>query len=182
MSTERKAFDSSVSFMFFGTWVKSIERLEPFGVDKAYRFFKAIADYSMYEEEPGFSDDALLWAMWPTVEREIDLSVDRRKRGFAKDEMNENYQAIIHAAALYPKASLRQLAEITGTNKNMVDRVKRKYKVEIETLASDLGYCFAPDSVSVSGNVNAFDNDSYTGSDHDYDYDSDTMGRDSREY
>ena len=179
MSTDKKAFDPTVSFMFFGTWVKSIEGLEKVGVETAYRFFKAIAYYSMYEEEPDFSDNPILYAVWATVEREIDLSIGRRKRNFADDAANEKYQSIIQAVAMNPGLSLRQIAELTGTDKNMVDRVKRKYKVEIETLASDLGYCFAPDSVSVSGNVNAFDSDSdsYTGSD--YDYDSDTMGQDS---
>ena len=130
----KKAFDPTVCFMFFGSWLKTMEALET-EQDKnsaAYSLFKAIAEYSMYDIEPDFSEHPTLKAFWALFEKEIDLSVTRRKSGFAQDEMNEKYQAIITAIANNPNASLRAIADLTNTNKDMVSRVKKKHRKEIE--------------------------------------------------
>ena len=100
----------------------------------------------MYDEEPDFSDNPILYAVWATVEREIDLSVKNRKRFFATDQENEKYQAIIQAVAMNPEASLRKIAKMTSTDKNMVARVKRKYQKEIDAFASDLSSRSVSDS------------------------------------
>lgn len=130
----KKAFDPTVCFMFFGSWLKVIEELET-EQDRnsnAYSLFKAIAEYSMYDIEPDFSEHSTLKAFWGIFEKEIDISITRRKRGFAQDEMNEKYQAIITAIANNPNASLRAIADQTNTSKDMVSRVKRKHRKEIE--------------------------------------------------
>ena len=133
MESTRKAFDSTVCFTFFGSWVEAIEEVNNYmGEPAAFCLYSAIADYSMYGIEPDFSQYPFLKAVWRTVEREIDLSLDNRKRGFAKDTSNEKYQAIIDAVIENPGASLRAIGEMTGTNKNMVDLVKRKFRAEIE--------------------------------------------------
>lgn len=134
MSETKKAFDPTVCFMFFGSWLKVIEELET-EQDRnsiAYSLFKAIAEYSMYDMEPNFSEHPTLRAFWGMFEKEIDLSVTRRKSGFAQDEMNEKYQTIITAIVNNPNASLRAIADLTNTNKDMVSRVKRKHRKEIE--------------------------------------------------
>lgn len=181
MMQEKKAFDPTVSFMFFGTWVKTIQKVqELFGNTEALALFSAIAEYSMYEIEPDFSEHPIVGAFWITIEREIDLSVGNRKRGFSKDGISDNYHAIIQAIIDNPAASLREIAAMTNTDKNMVDRVKRKYSAEIEAAiasnasgndspvataiasvtasVSAVDTAIAFDSVSVSVNVN--DNDS----------------------
>lgn len=132
MESAKKEFDPLVSFMFFGTWLDAIEAIERADTLTAYKFFKAIANYSMYGEEPDFSDNPLVNATWLTVEREIDLSVRNRKRGFAKDTFNEKYQTIKDTLISNPSASIREIADMTGTDKNMVHRVKKKFGAEIE--------------------------------------------------
>ena len=134
MNEIKKSFDPTVCFMFFGSWLKVLEGLET-EQDKSsvsYTLFKAIAEYSMYDIEPDFSEQPTLKAIWIMFEKEIDLSVTRRKRGFAQDEMNEKYQTIITAITHNPDASLRAIADLTHTTKDMVDRVKKKYHKEIE--------------------------------------------------
>lgn len=130
----KKAFDPTVCFMFFGSWLKTIEKLETEQDKKsiAYSLFKAIAEYSMYEIDPDFSDHPTLNAFWEMFEKEIDLSVANRQRGFAKDEMNEKYKTIIQAVVDNPDMSLRDIGALTGTDKEMVRRVKKKYAKEIQ--------------------------------------------------
>lgn len=137
VTKKRKSFDPSVCFTFFGSWVKSIEAMETEQdrTSKAYRMFKAIADYSMHDEEPEFDED-MMCALWTVIEQQINASTDRRKRNFEADKMNEKYQAIINAIINKPSASLREIGEMTGTDKNMVQRVKRKYEREIQEAIS----------------------------------------------
>lgn len=165
----KKAFDSSTCFMFFGSWMKSIETMETDQdqSSNAYRFFKAIAYYSMYDESPDFGDTPMLNALWALVEREIDISIGKRKRGFARDAIDKKYQAIIDALINNPSASLREMAHITGTDKNMVDRVKKKYAQRINDGADNYR-----DGANAS--VNADDCDK----DNDGDGDNDSIGRD----
>ena len=152
----KKAFDPTVCFMFFGSWLKVIEALET-EQDRnsaAYSLFKAIAEYSMYDTEPDFSEHPTLKAFWGMFEKEIDISVTRRKSGFAQDEMNEKYQSIITAIANHPNASLRVIADLTNTNKDMVSRVKRKHRKEIEEAIENVSYDVGVVSNTVdNGNV-----------------------------
>lgn len=133
MSVDTRSFDPTVGFMFFGSWIKAIESVKSsMGDSAALALFSAIAEYSMYDIEPNFPEYPILNAVWATMEREIDLSIGNRKRWFSKDALNEKHQAIMEAVVANPEASIRKIAAITGTDKNMVDRVKRKYTAEIE--------------------------------------------------
>lgn len=131
ISTKETAFDPTVSFMFFGSWVQTIENLEPFGVEHAYRLFKAIAAYCMYDEDPDFSDDYALNAIWPMLRTEANSSITRRRSQFKKDELNDNYHKILDALQANPGFSHRQIAEIVGVSPSTVDRVCRKYPEDI---------------------------------------------------
>ena len=161
---KRKAFDPTNSFTFFGSWVRAIEAAEKISVETAYRFFKAIAHYSMYDETPDFEDNPVLSMTWNLIEKEIDNSVDRRKRNFDKDTFNEDYQKIIDAVAKHPNCSLRDIADITGTSKDMVSRVKKKYSKEIKA---------RQDEISDSGSDNSSDYCTDTYDDYYVDSDSD---------
>lgn len=153
---EKRAFDPTVNFSFFGSWMNSIEATEQAsGAEAAYMLFKAIAYYSMYDEQPNFSNAPIMYAIWAIIEREIDISIGKRKRNFASDEMDENIQKVKAAIIENPNASVRDIEKMTGVGKSTVDRIKHKYKEEIES---------ACDSYS----VNVSDSDS----------DNDTMGRD----
>lgn len=119
-----KSYDPTVAFMFFREWVEAIDELER--VTDKHRMFKAIADYSMYGEEPDFSDSATMRGMWRLLVGGIDASVRNRQKGFAKDELNENYVKVKEALQQNTMASLREIAEVTGVSKSTVERVKRK--------------------------------------------------------
>ena len=183
MESTRKAFDSTVCFTFFGSWVEAIKEVNNYmGESAAFCLYSAIADYSMYGVEPDFSLYPVLKAVWRTVEREIDLSLDNRKRGFAKDTSNEKYQAIINAVIENPGASLRTIGEMTGTSKSMVDLVKRKFRAEIEA-AIAVRYGASIDAVdsnndSVSVPVSDCANDCVNDTDSVIDNDNDSMGQD----
>ena len=165
-SIEKKQFDPSVAFMVFGSWVKAIQVIsDQVGESAALAFFFAIADYSMYDADPDFTDYPLLEALWQTIETEIDLSITRRKRGFAKDMMNEKYQAIIEAIAANPSAPLRTIAELTDTNKNMVQRVRRKYPELIEAAIAMRSGCETA-SENDFKNPSDLDREQYSASSH----------------
>ena len=195
---KRKAFDPTNSFTFFGSWVRAIEAAEKISVETAYRFFKAIAHYSMYDETSDFEDNPVLSMTWNLIEKEIDNSVDRRKRNFDKDTFNEDYQKIIDAVAKHPNCSLREIADFTGTSKDMVSRVKKKFSKEIKAKQDEISdsgnddssdcyngtyddCCVDSDSDNCVDNNSDCDNDCYTVTDYDTDNytDTDTMRQDS---
>lgn len=180
MNRGQTTFDPTVCFTFFGSWVKSIESLETEQdhLSKAYLLFKAIADYSMYGKEPDFQNEPLLNALWILIENELDVSMNRRKRNFANDEMNEKKDKIINAIICNPTASLRELAEITGISKSTIDRVKKKYQKEIEeAIVRNSGN--SSDGVSNGDNDVGCDVNSGNDVDSGNDIGTGTMGRDS---
>ena len=129
----KKAFDATVCFSFFGTWLEAIEAYETEAdtSSNAYKLFKAIAYYSMYGVEPEFENSGLD-AMWKILSREIDNSVSRRKCRFGKEEVTEREQAVIDAWKVSPHASVREVAMTTGIHRSSVERIKRKYWRQLE--------------------------------------------------
>ena len=177
---DKRAFDPTVNFSFFGSWMNSIEAIEQAsGAEAAYMLFKAIAYYSMYDEQPDFSNAPIMYAIWAIIEREIDISIGKRKRNFASDEMDENIQKVKAAIIENPNASVRDIEKMTGVGKSTVDRIKHKYKEEIE-FACTVGRDSTNDSDSVSGSdiESVFDSNSVSDYDSVSDSDNDTMGRD----
>lgn len=95
-------------------------------IDSAYRLFKAVADYSMYGIRPEFNTPALK-AIWRVIAREVEASIDRRKKGFSTPEPNSNQQRIIELYKKNPHLSCREIAEVTGTGKSTVQRTIKKF-------------------------------------------------------
>lgn len=148
----KKAFDATVCFSFFGTWLEAIEAYETEAdtSSNAYKLFKAIAYYSMYGIEPEFENTGLD-AMWKILSREIDNSVSRRKCRFGKEEVSEREQAVIDAWKASPHASVREVAMVTGIHRSSVERIKRKYWGQLEKLRSKAAD--ACDSECVSSDI-----------------------------
>lgn len=182
-SKEKKAFDSTVCFTFYGSWVEAITDLET-GADSdsaAYQLFKAIADYSMYGEEPDFSpENKTLKAIWRVISNEIDNSLDRRKKGFADEGPNEKQIAVIDACVNHPSTSCREIADALGLSKDFVWRTQRKYSGMINEklkMQQAIGVvsagdgCFVPDIVPAGGDASAGDtySDNNTGNASDTD-------------
>lgn len=168
MNVNKKNFDPTTCFTFFGSWMKSIEKLN--NEHDEYLLFKAIAYYSMYDEEPDFEDSPILSALWTLIEREIDISINRRKVNFNNDELNEKRQKIIEALIEHPELSYREIGVLTGTNKDMVARVKHSNQLEIKKRLADIARSNSGDVV----------NDSDVDVVNDGDIDNDTMQRDTR--
>ena len=128
---QAKTFDSTVCFMFFGDWTDSISMLET-EADRnspAYMLFKAIADYSMYGEEPDFSQpvNKAFQLLWPILSKQIDDSVENRKRRFENAGMTATQKKVLDAYKKKPLASIREIKELADVSKNTVERVRRKY-------------------------------------------------------
>ncbi len=133
MESQKKEFDSTVSFMFFSDWLEAIEDAETEAdlESEAYMLFKAIANYSLFGIEPDFEGhraNGSFRRFWPILSRQIEASIKSRKRGF-KDTNGptENGKKVIEAYAKNPQASVREIESITGVSKSEVSRVKRKY-------------------------------------------------------
>ncbi len=138
MNDNKKPFDSTVCFTFYGSWVRTIEQLETAAEDNsiAYKLFKAIADYSLYDTEPDFDNlepfqRIALKAIWEPISTEIDNSVSRRKRGFANEKPTELQEAIIAECIKSPHDSCRAIGDAVGASKSEVDRVRKKYAKRI---------------------------------------------------
>lgn len=131
----KKAFDATVCFSFFGTWMEAIEtyETEADANSNAYSLFKAIAYYSMYGIEPEFENTGLN-AIWQILSREIDNSVNRRKCRFGKEEVTAREQAVLDAWKASPHASVRKIAEATGIHRSSIERIKRKYWRQVDEL------------------------------------------------
>lgn len=141
---QRKPFDSTVCFTFFGDWmqaIESVEREEDRG-SVAYQLFKAVACFSLYGEEPdiygmeelAIEDRRIFAALWPMMQRQAETSKDRRKQGFAEEGPTKTQRAIIKAYVEHPKgieASMREIARMAECGKTTVEKVKKKYEMEI---------------------------------------------------
>lgn len=140
METNRKPFDSTVCYTFFGSWLSVIEKLETEEDEKSvsYRLFKAISYYSLFGAEPDFSDlDEICRpyteGIWIAFSRDIENSMNRRKRGFAKEQTTELQEAIITQSINTPDASLREIASVVGCSRSTVERTQKKYAQRIKT-------------------------------------------------
>lgn len=123
----KKTFDPTVTFSVFGSWVKAVESVEQVdGIEGAYMLCKAISHYSMYGEEPDFTEHPNLYPTWYLIQREADMSIGRRKRNFSSEESEEKSRTVRAAIESNPSASVRKISEITGISKSSVDRIKQK--------------------------------------------------------
>ena len=84
---KKKAFDPTVCFSFFGSWLNTIERLETANDQESMSFmlFKAIAYYSLYGIEPEFDmederNNITCGALWEVIGNEIDNSIKNRNK------------------------------------------------------------------------------------------------------
>lgn len=153
--TQKKPFDSSICFTFFGSWAETIEGLES-DTDKkspAYQLYKAISNYSLYGLEPDFNSlepqiKLVMQSFWKTLSSDIDQSKARRKRGFAAEKPTESQDAVIRECIKRPNASIRDVAEVTGVSKSSVERIKKLFAKQIqegiESLRKNEFSCPAP--------------------------------------
>ena len=95
---KKKTFDRGECFTFFGKWYEMIKNLEEtFGTnEQAYRLFTAIAEYSLYQIQPEFTDEfKFLQAMWPVFEEQIDSSIANRSKHFESENRKEKASFVL---------------------------------------------------------------------------------------
>ena len=156
---QAKTFDSTVCFTFFGDWVEAIEDAETEADrnSEAYMLFRAIADYSMYGEEPDFDmypASKSFKRFWPMLTKQIDDSIENRKRGFGAAGMTDNQRKVVEAYRENPNASIRKIVEITGVSRSAVDRARRKYANVIQEMGDSCAGVNPCESPYVDTNVN----------------------------
>lgn len=167
-----KAFDAAVCFTFFGSWVEAITDLatEDEKNGTSYKLFKAISDYSMYGEEPDFSDEASqrFKPFWSMLASQIDASVKRRRSGFGKVEDSEAYQKVKAAYEECPDATEREIAKRTGVpastvhnHKQRLSKAEARHTDPARSVSSALTHAFTTSGYSSTdySNVNTVEHE-----------------------
>ncbi len=139
MEEQKKVYDTTVAFTFFGDWVEAIEdfETEEDRNSKAYMLFRAIAEYSMYDIEPDFDNgeaSRAFKAFWPILSKQILSSRKQRQRGrgfVVVDGPDDTEQKIINEFVKCPSVGQREVARKLGIDKNKVHRTVRKYAAAI---------------------------------------------------
>lgn len=127
---ERRPYDPTVCFTFFGDYVDALLGIEQTeGAEAAFSAFKILADYCLYGVEPAPANNPWSWA-WPMVERKARNSDNNRRRGFSAED-TEKTAAIMDYLADHPGATVRETARAVGCSHGKVHKVMR-------TAASDI--------------------------------------------
>lgn len=121
-----KAFDRGVCFTFFADYWDTAQKIEAsLGVEKAYSYIEAVAEYSLYGVEPEL--DLMLDFVWPTTKATIDKNIERRKRGFGRED-TEQTERIIREYEKDPQASQEEIGKRAGASVGKVNKVIKRLK------------------------------------------------------
>lgn len=121
---ERRPYDPTVCFTFFGDYVDALLGIEQTeGAEAAFSAFKILADYCLYGVEPAPANNPWSWA-WPMVERKARNSDNNRRRGFSAED-TEKTTAIMDYLAEHPGATVRETARAVGCSHGKVHKVMR---------------------------------------------------------
>lgn len=155
---DKKVYDRTVCFTFFGNWLESMEIMENehSAEDPAYQLFKMIANFALYEVEPEADTTPIAKAMWPLLKREIEVSVENRKRGFDTSLPTEKQLAVVSMHIAYPDMSQRDIAAELGIALNTVHNALKKYREEPALFAGSIDVS-AYRGVTVEAPVDASD-------------------------
>lgn len=154
VETER-TFDPTMAYTFFGSWYEMICELET-NADReslAYNWFKAISEYALYDAQPNFTDPRDRGA-WRAIEKEIDISIARRRRGCDDDTPTKKQQKVLDIFDQDPTLSIRALAKIAGVGKSTAEVALKRYRKEARCLI-----CEDTNTESVPEREDAEDND-----------------------
>lgn len=136
-----KEFDRSVCFTFFGDYRKTAMSIEAmFGKEIACDYYSGLIDYALYEKEPEF--DGMLDVIWPTTKASLDAGIERRKRGFRKED-TEKTKRILDYHSKNPEASQATIAANTESSVGKVNKVlqrERSFNPDFDTSAHPSSY------------------------------------------
>ena len=122
----KDTFDRSVCFTYFNEYHKQVMLVNKlFGAEKAMAVYEAIADYGLFGKEP--EDEEVLLLTGASVLKSIDLSQDRRQRGFAGEDLDKS-ELIITMHIEHPEYSQNRLAEMLHTSKGKINKTLKRFE------------------------------------------------------
>ena len=124
--SSKEQFDRSRCFTFFETYYETGQMIEEIkGKDVAYKYYKAIIEYALYEK-PIEDKEILLYAGGATTLKVIDSSQERRSRGFG--ENTERTKAIIELVRDNPGISQSKIASAVHCSKSTVSTALKNFR------------------------------------------------------
>lgn len=126
-----KEFDRSICFTFFEDYRKTAVSIEKMlGKEAACDYYTGLIDYALYAKEPQF--DGMLEIIWPTTKANLDAGIERRKRGFRKEDTQKT-QRILDYHSKNPEASQAEIALNTKSSVGKVNKVLQKERASNPT-------------------------------------------------
>ena len=124
--SSKEQFDRSRCFTFFETYYETGQMIEEIkGKDVAYKYYKAIIEYALYEK-PIEDKEILLYAGGATTLKVIDSSQERRSRGFG--ENTERTKAIIELVRDNPGIPQSKIASAVHCSKSTVSTALKNFR------------------------------------------------------
>lgn len=124
--SENKQFDRSKCFTFFESYYTTGQMIEEMkGKEVAYKYYKAIIEYALYEK-PIEDKEIFLYAGGDTALRMIDSSQERRSRGFGENP--EVTKAIIEFVRDNPGMSQDKISKEVHCSKGKVNKTLKNFR------------------------------------------------------
>ena len=122
----KEQFDRSKCFTFFESYYTTGQMIEEMkGKDVAYKYYKAIIEYALYEK-PIEDKEIFLYAGGDTALRMIDSSQERRSRGFGENP--EVTKAIIEFVRDNPGMSQDKISKEVHCSKGKVNKTLKNFR------------------------------------------------------
>lgn len=124
--SDKKQFDRSKCFTFFESYYTTGQMIEEMkGKEVAYKYYKAIIEYALYEK-PIEDKEIFLYAGGDTALRMIDSSQERRSRGFGENP--EVTKAIIEFVRDNPGMSQDKISKEVHCSKGKVNKTLKNFR------------------------------------------------------
>lgn len=124
--SDKKQFDRSKCFTFFESYYTTGQMIEEMkGKEIAYKYYKAIIEYALYEK-PIEDKEIFLYAGGDTALRMIDSSQERRSRGFGENP--EVTKAIIEFVRDNPGMSQDKISKEVHCSKGKVNKTLKNFR------------------------------------------------------
>lgn len=122
----KEQFDRSKCFTFFESYYTTGQMIEEMkGKEVAYKYYKAIIEYALYEK-PIEDKEIFLYAGGDTALRMIDSSQERRSRGFGENP--EVTKAIIEFVRDNPGMSQDKISKEVHCSKGKVNKTLKNFR------------------------------------------------------
>lgn len=151
MNKEKKTFDRSNGFYFYGHYFETFEMIEEdLGAEAAVEYIKAICKYALFEEEPEIK--GVLKYFWTQTKEKIDGHQESRARGFRED--TELTEKIIEYKKNNPNSTQRDIADALKCSVGKVNKVLNNFNSTNFTINSSNSSSFSNTFTNSSSSSN----------------------------